>query len=398
MTRWFDVKQSGGEYAECPPARLATGELQRSSALNAHISNAARRLIDACKQLHPAYFALVMATGIVAIAAELAGMPRIANGLTAFDVAAFAVLCAMTFIRVALFPARVFRDLIDHTRGVGFFTIVAGTAVLGNNVLIVWQTSQTAEVLWLAAAILWFGLTYAIFTAFTVKEKKPSLADGINGSWLIAVVATQAVADLGVLLAPSFASNREITLLFSLILWLCGGMLYIWMISLIFYRYTFFRLEPSDLMPPYWINMGAMAISTLTGATLIAHSTDTPFLANLVPFLRGFTLLFWSTATWWIPMLVILGFWRHVYKRFRLAYDPLYWGAVFPLGMYTVCTYRLGEVMKPPFFFELARVFVYVALGAWAATFCGLLVSMFHATIGRRIAVRHSSVPSRSAI
>src|SRR5690606_2696657 len=40
-------------------------------------------------------------------------------------------------------------------------------------------------------------------------------------------------------------------------------MLYIWMMALIFYRYIFFNFSPADLAPPYWINMGAMAISTL---------------------------------------------------------------------------------------------------------------------------------------
>jgi hypothetical protein len=41
-------------------------------------------------------------------------------------------------------------------------------------------------------------------------------------------------------------------------------------------------------------------------------------------------------------MLVILGMWRHLFRRFPLRYDPLYWGAVFLLGMYTVCTTRLS--------------------------------------------------------
>lgn len=40
-------------------------------------------------------------------------------------------------------------------------------------------------------------------------------------------------------------------------------------------------------------------------------------------------------------MLVILGVWRHVIMKFPLRYDPLYWGAVFPLGMYSVATARM---------------------------------------------------------
>jgi tellurite resistance protein TehA-like permease len=91
---------------------------------------------------------------------------------------------------------------------------------------------------------------------------------------------------------------------------------------------------------------------------------------------KGFTALFWATATWWIPMLLILGVWRHIVRRFPLAYDPLYWGAVFPLGMYAVATHRLAEVTDEPFLFPIARAFAYVAFAAWLAAFGGLAHSL----------------------
>ena len=238
--------------------------------------------------------------------------------------------------------------------------------------------------MWFLALPLWAGFTYAIFTGFTVKEDKPSLAEGIHGGWLIAVVATQAVSSLGTLLANRFPAHETEMLFFSLCMWLCGGMLYIWVISLIFYRYTFFRFLPSDLMPPYWINMGAMAISTLAGANLILNATRAPFLMALLPFLRGFTVFFWATATWWIPMLVTLAIWRHVYKRFRLSYDPLYWGAVFPLGMYTVSTFQLAQALDLPFLLWIPHCFVYIAVTAWMATFAGLLWTMRNLTIAKK--------------
>ena len=121
---------------------------------------------------------------------------------------------------------------------------------------------------------------------------------------------------------------------------------FVWLISLIFYRYTFFHFSPADLVPSYWINMGAMAISTLAGTALIESSHHESYLFEMLPFLKGVTVLYWATVTWWIPMLVILEVWRHVFKRFKLTYSPLYWGAVFPLGMYATATHRLSDVLN----------------------------------------------------
>ena len=332
------------------------------------------RLDAELKGLSPSYFALVMATGIIAIGAELLDLRPVAVALFVISVCAYVVLWALTGLRLARHRREFAADLISHKRGFGFMTMVAGTCVLGSEMVVVAGRTTIATVLLAIGAVLWVLLTYTIFTAVTIKRDKPSLADGINGGWLLAVVATQSIAVLTALLAAHWGQPMRLDANFvALSMWLWGGMLYIWIIALIFYRYAFFRVSPAELEAPYWINMGAMAISVLAGSLLINNAPDAPYVESVRPFLEGFTIFYWATGTWWIPMITILAIWRHVYRRLPLEYNPLYWGAVFPFGMYAVATYRMAEAMDLHFLDPIPPVFLVIALVTWLAAFIGLL-------------------------
>lgn len=321
---------------------------------------------------HPAYFALAMATGIVSVGCELLGLRAAARLLFWVNVPAYCALWIVVLARALFFGPSLLRDCASHQRGPGFFTSVAATCVVGVQFVMLRGDSATGLALFWVALALWCVCTYGIFVALAIGDDKPALAEGINGGWLLAVVATQGLCVLGTKVMPARFGSHEAVFLFLVCLWLCGGMLYIWMIALIFYRYMFFRFAPSDLMPPYWINMGAVAISTLAGCALVSVAEDSTVLAGILPFIKGFTLMYWATATWWIPMLAILGIWRHRARRVRFRYDPLYWGLVFPLGMYSVATYRVAELLRADFLTWIARGFVVVALSAWLLTFFGM--------------------------
>jgi tellurite resistance protein TehA-like permease len=325
------------------------------------------------EQLSPAYFALVMATGIVSTGALDFRLSWLATGLFVFNLAAFAVLAALMTWRAIRYPRLFLADMTDHRRGPGFFTAAAASCILGTQSLLLAHSVAVATLLLVLGIALWVVLTYTIFTALTVKHDKPSLQEGLTGAWLIAVVAAQSIAVLAAMIAREWPEPHRLELnFFALAMWSWGGMLYIWIISLIFYRETFFAFSPGDLTPPYWINMGAMAISTLAGTELVHNAPDAPFLGLLLPFLNGFTVFYWATGTWWIPMLLVLYAWRHLVRRFPLHYDPLYWGAVFPLGMYAVATKQMAAALQLPFLAPLPIAAFVVALAAWTLAFAAL--------------------------
>ena len=341
------------------------------------MTDARRNLLSrAAADLFPGYFALVMATGIISVACFLLEMKTISLVLLAITLIAYVVLWVLLLLRLLFYFPRVEADIKDHVRGPGFFTVVAGTCVLGSALLIVVDRSVPAIVLWLAGIVLWLVIMYTFFTAVTVSENKPSIEAGLNGGWLLAVVATQSISVLGTLLASRLLDYRDSILFFTLCMFLLGCMLYLPLITLIFYRFTFVNVTMAALTPPYWINMGAVAITTLAGARLIIAAPEWPLLNEVVPFLKGFTLFFWAAATWWIPLLIALGFWRHVYKKFPLKYDPQYWGMVFPFGMYTVCTFQLSKALGFPPLLVIPRYFIYLALAGWIAASVGLINQM----------------------
>ena len=221
--------------------------------------------------LFPGSFALVMATGIVSIAAQQQGFEVVADALFAVNAIFYMVLWGLTIVRVARFPRLVLADLKSHQRGAGFLTIVAATNVLGSQIALRTTWTGLAFALWILGIVAWLGLTYAFLTAVTVSETKPGFEQGIGGAWLLLVVSTESIAVLGALLAPSVDPTHGV-LLVALLAHLVGLMLYVLVIGLIFYRWTFFPLTGEQVTPPYWINMGALAITTVAGANLLLAS------------------------------------------------------------------------------------------------------------------------------
>jgi tellurite resistance protein TehA-like permease len=104
--------------------------------------------------------------------------------------------------------------------------------------------------------------------------------------------------------------------------------------------------------------------------------THLTFLDSIRPFVDGMTLVMWAWGTWWIPLLVLFGFWKHVVRRASFSYTPLFWSLVFPLGMYALASLRLSLAAEFAPLRTVSAIMIWVALAAWAATAAGMTMEL----------------------
>jgi tellurite resistance protein TehA-like permease len=342
-------------------------------------ASSARHWRDSCRDgiatLFPGYFALVMATGIIANGMFFEGQRAISDALLAVNLVAYGALVAMTLLRAVLFPRALWQDLTEPRLVFAFFTLVAATDVVGVGLSLRGFTGA-AVAMWLAALTVWLALIYLSF-AVLIFFNTAARADIIFGGWLIAIVATEAVAIHGVVVAPAFGAAAPYVMLFGHMLWGVGLVLYAIFIVLFAHRIFFSDVRPQDITPILWVVMGAAAISTNAGALFIVTDPALPFLVALRPFVDCVTLILWAWATWWIPLLVVFGIWTHGVHRLPLTYTPLFWGLVFPLGMYALASLRLSNAAGLSALATLSGAAEWIALAAWLITSAGFVVTLW---------------------
>ncbi|MGE0257115.1 MAG: tellurite resistance/C4-dicarboxylate transporter family protein [Alphaproteobacteria bacterium] len=329
-----------------------------------------RRLFD--EGFPYGYFACVMATGIVSIAARLEGLAWLSNGLFGLNLAQFSFWGAALVVWFCMAPATAGAELLG-SRGPGSLTLVAALCVLGDEMALATAYQTVVDIFCVAAGLLWVVAIYAILARATIRLRKPDGAAAIDGSWLLIVVATQGVAILST--HTSRALELPDTALFvALCLFLLGSAFYAVLITLIVARWMFLPLRPEQFTAPYWINMGAAAITTLAGTRLLAASDQTPAMLPFREAALAATVLFWTIASWWIPLLAMLTLWRYC-RGVRPVYRIDNWAMVFPIGMYTAASWHVARDAGLPFLAPVSDVFIWLALAAWALTFAGMIRS-----------------------
>jgi tellurite resistance protein TehA-like permease len=325
------------------------------------------------ERLFPGYFALVMATGIISNTLWFQGHRALADALFAVNAVAYPWLIAASLLRAIRFPRALWTDLTNPRLVFAFFTIVAASDVLGVG-LNLRGFGQAALALWVFALVAWLALIYFSFAVLTFLNTARG-AQVVHGGWLIAIVGTESLVILGSGLASGQGPLAPSIFVLIHMLWAVGLGLYGIFVTLFAYRIFFFDVTEEDLTPLLWVVMGAAAISANAGSMLVLTPNPVPFLVAMRPFIEAVTLGMWGWATWWIPLLVLFGVWKHVIRGAPLRYTPMLWSLVFPLGMYALASLRLSLAAEFAPLRKVADGMVWVALTAWALTFSAMIAA-----------------------
>ncbi|PSR21964.1 MAG: C4-dicarboxylate ABC transporter [Sulfobacillus acidophilus] len=314
------------------------------------------------RPFYTGYFAAVMATGIVSTALFIYRQYWPSDILMGIGMGLYVWLWFYYLHRTVHDPRKMWQDFINPATVFGFFTIVAGSNVLAVRFLLQhWVLA--AKVLGTIGIVLWAVLFYTAMTIL-ITGKAAREVD-VNGGWLIAIVAEESIATYFAAIVELNPHQATVLFLISTTFWAMGLMLYIIFIGFIMNRLLFHSVSFGDLQPPYWINMGATAITVLASSRLLAIHTHVPILLTLRPFLAGVTLMLWAWGTWWIPLLLILGVWKYGYGREPILYHPSQWSIVFPLGMYATATTTMAQIHGFYPVHWLGQGFLWIGLGAW---------------------------------
>lgn len=307
----------------------------------------------------PGSGAVVMGTGIVSIALATDGYPGFSRALLGLAVVAWLVLLAVALWRLVRDRPR----FLGEARSLAGLTGVAATAVLASRLVVVgW--SGPAIALLIIAAVSW---------AILMTLLLPQLPQRASGQIFMLTVAAESLASL----AASLAAGERVV-------WLVYPAVVLAALGLAAYPFALLRFSVSELVEgrgDQWVAGGSLAISSLALAELASAAGTLSAPPGAGPVLRNVALAVWVvSALWVVPLLAT------EITEPRLHYAVQRWATVFPLGMYCASAFSVSALADLGGLNSFARVWIWLAVVAWAAVAGGMIRRAFRCLRGTRSA------------
>ena len=287
-----------------------------------------------------------MGTAILSVDLTIDGHETLSRAL-------FGVAAAVWVGLAGLLAGRVLRDrprVRHEATSPAALTGVAGTAVLGVRIgLLGWYGAAAA--LLAVALVLWLLLVPPVLRGWATPT--------VGVSFVLAV-STESLA----VLAAVVAVGEDAA-------WLAAAALIPLALGLAAYLFVLARFDLRQLRTgrgDHWVAGGALAIAALACGRVAEGAQALAPLHGLADGLGTGSLVLWAAALAWLPILVAAEL-----AEPRLGYDARRWSTVFPVGMYTACSFVVGKVEGAGGLVDFARVWIWVGLAVWALVAAGLV-------------------------
>ncbi len=307
------------------------------------------------RDLGPNWFASVMGTGIVAIAAGT--LPFRVPGLHVFALVVWALAAVWLMVLSAAWAAH----WIKHTRralahaanpvmaqfwgapAMALLTVGAGTLLVGRD----WTGAAAAVgidwALWSLGTAL--GLVTACWIPYLMMTRHETAADGAFGGWLMPVVPPMVSAATGALLIPHAAAGQaRLTLLLG-----CFAMFGISLfasviiITLLWGRLVTYKTLPAVMVPTIWIALGPLGQSVTAAGNLAKAAGLTlhpPYSTGAAVFALIYGVPTWGFAMAWLAIAAAVTLRA---ARKGLPFGLTWWSFTFPVGTCVTGTIGLAE-------------------------------------------------------
>lgn len=342
---------------------------------------------EVIRQFTPNWFAVVMGTGVLALALPQAfpGLQGVAEGLWWLATGLFVLFGLLYGARWRMFFHEARRIFGHSTVSMFFGTIPMGLATVLNGALVFGLARFGDGLLPWIEALWWLDVVLALlcgvaipFLMFTRQEHS---IDQMTAVWLLPVVAAEVAAASGGLLAPHLAdSARQLQMLVtSYVLWAVSLPVAFSILTILILRMALHKLPPAHMAASSWLALGPIGTGAL-GMLLLGGDAPAIFAANG---LHGFGetarglglvagIVLWGCGFWWLLTAALITL-KHVHQG--MPFNLGWWGFTFPLGVYALATLKLGVWLELGFFKGMGAVLVLALVGLWSLvgwrTLCG---------------------------
>ena len=299
---------------------------------------------DVFRDIGPNWFASVMGTGIVAIAA--ATLPFRVPGLHVFALVIWVLAAAWLVVLSAAWAVHWTKHTaraLEHANNpvmaqfwgapaMALLTVGAGALLAGRDLTGLSAAVDIDWALWFAGTAL--GLVTACWIPYLMMTRHEIAPDGAFGGWLMPIVPPMVSAATGALLVPYAAAGQPRLTLLVACYAMFGMSLFssVIVITLLWGRLVTYKTLPAVLVPTSWIVLGPLGQSvTATGnlANVGGQTLHAPYAAGADAFALLYGIPTWGFAMAW---LVIAASMTLRAARRGLPFGLTWWSFTFPVG------------------------------------------------------------------